>query len=213
MKTKSINMKTTLSIVFATMALCALVTATSQAQTNLPAASGMTNAAVTNTSSQASGMINAAVTNTSSQASGSSASSSSYGEGDDFTHGIALLIPIIAIIMGCSVPIVIVGLLLYFRHRKNIMLHETLRTMVEKGVPIPPEMFQKTERGFMDHDKSGRKHPRNDLRSGLILTGMGIGIVLFIGKPGFIILSLGVAFLVIALLEKKDRNNDQPPKP
>jgi len=206
-------MKTTLSIVFATMALCALVTATSQAQTNLPAASGMTNAAVTNTSSQASGMINAAVTNTSSQASGSSASSSSYGEGDDFTHGIALLIPIIAIIMGCSVPIVIVGLLLYFRHRKNIMLHETLRTMVEKGVPIPPEMFQKTERGFMDHDKSGRKHPRNDLRSGLILTGMGIGIVLFIGKPGFIILSLGVAFLVIALLEKKDRNNDQPPKP
>jgi hypothetical protein len=198
MKTKSINMKTTLSIVFATMALCALVTATSQAQTNLPAASGMTNAAVMNTSSQASG---------------SSASSSAYGEGDDFTHGIALLIPIIAIIMGCSVPIVIVGLLLYFRHRKNIMLHETLRTMVEKGVPIPPEMFQKTERGFMDHDKSGRKHPRNDLRSGLILTGMGIGIVLFIGKPGFIILSLGVAFLVIALLEKKDRNNDQPPKP
>ncbi len=191
-------MKTTLSIVFATMALCALVTATSQAQTNLPAASGMTNAAVMNTSSQASG---------------SSASSSAYGEGDDFTHGIALLIPIIAIIMGCSVPIVIVGLLLYFRHRKNIMLHETLRTMVEKGVPIPPEMFQKTERGFMDHDKSGRKHPRNDLRSGLILTGMGIGIVLFIGKPGFIILSLGVAFLVIALLEKKDRNNDQPPKP
>jgi hypothetical protein len=42
---------------------------------------------------------------------------------------------------------------------------------------------------------------------------MGIGIVLFIGKPGLIILSLGVAFLVIALLEKKDRNIDQPPKP
>jgi hypothetical protein len=158
-------------------------------------------------------MTNAAVTNTSSQASGSSASSYSYDEGDDFTHGIALLTPIIAIIMGCSVPIVIVGLLLYFRHRKNIMLHETLRTMVEKGVPIPPEMFQKTERGFMDHDRSGRKHPRNDLRTGLMLTGMGIGIVLFIGKPGCIILSLGVAFLVIALLEKKDRNNDQPPKP
>ena len=29
------------------------------------------------------------------------------------------------------------------------MLHETLRTMVEKGVPIPPEMFKKTEREFM----------------------------------------------------------------
>ena len=213
MKTKLINMKTTLSMLFAIMALCALVATTSQAQTNLPAASGMTNPAVTDTGSQAPGMTNAAVMNTSPQASGSSASSYGYGEGDDFTHGIALLIPIIAIIMGCSVPIVIVGLLLYFRHRKNMMLHETLRNMVEKGVPIPPEMFQKTERGFMDHDKSGRNHPRNDLRTGLILTGMGIGIVLFIGKPGLIILSLGVAFLVIALLEKKDRNIDQPPKP
>lgn len=213
MKTKLINMKTTLSMLFATMALCALVATTSQAQTNLPAASGMTNAAVTDTSSQASGMTNAAVMNTSPQVSGSSASSYAYGEGDDITHRIALLIPIVAIIMGCSIPIVIVGLLLYFRHRKNIMLHETLRTMVEKGVPIPPEMFQKTDRGFMDQDKTGRKQPRNDLRSGLMLTGMGIGIVLFIGKPGLIILSLGVAFLVIALLEKKDRNIDQPPQP
>ena len=213
MKTKLINMKTTLSTLFATMTLCALVAATAQAQTNLPAASDMTNAAVANTSSPAPGMTNAMVANTSPQASGSSASSYSYGEGDDFTHGIALLTPIIAIIMGCSVPIVVVGLALYFRHRKNIMLHETLRTMVEKGVPIPPEMLQKTERGFMDHDKSGRKQPRNDLRTGLMLTGMGIGIVLFIGKPGLIILSLGVAFLVIALLEKKDRSNDQPPKP
>lgn len=213
MKTKLINMKTTLSRLFATMALSALVAATAQAQTNLPAASGMTNPAVADTSPQAPGMTNAAVTNTSPQVSGSSASSYSYGEGDDFTHGIALLIPIIAIIMGCSVPIVVVGLVLYFRHRKSIMLHETLRNMVEKGVPIPPEMFQKTERGFMDHAKSGRNHPRNDLRTGLILTGMGIGIVLFIGKPGLIILSLGVAFLVIALLEKKDRNIDQPPKP
>jgi hypothetical protein len=122
------------------------------------------------------------------------------------------MIPIIAIVMGCSIPIVIVGLQLYFRHRKNIVLHETLRTMVDKGVPIPPEMFKKTEEGSTERCKSDGKHPRNDLRTGVILTGMGTGIVMLAGKPGYIILFMGVAFLVIALLEKKDKNNDQPPK-
>ena len=133
-------------------------------------------------------------------------------DGEGFTRDLALMIPIVAIIMGCSIPLVVGGLSLYFRHRKNKMLHETVRAMVDKGVPIPPEMFQKTERDFMARDRADDKRPRNDLRTGLMLTGIGIGVVLFIGKPGWIILFLGVAFLVIASLEKKDKNNDQPPK-
>ena len=83
--------------------------------------------------------------------------------------------------------------------------------MVEKGVPIPPEMFKKTEHEFMERDSA--KRPRNDLRTGVMLTCMGIGIVLFIGKPGWIILFLGVAFLVIAAFEKKNKSDDQSPKP
>jgi hypothetical protein len=114
--------------------------------------------------------------------------------------------------MGCSIPIVIVGLQLYFRHRKNIVLHETLRVMVEKGVPIPPEMFKKPEQQSMEHDKSDGKRPRNDLRAGLILTGIGIGTVMLAGKAGYIILFIGVAFVVASLLEKKDKNDAQPPK-
>jgi hypothetical protein len=128
-----------------------------------------------------------------------------------FTQSLALMIPIIAIVMGCCVPIAIVGLSLYFRHRKNQMLHETVRTMVEKGVPVPPEMFNQTERELKETDYF--KRPRNDLRSGVMLTCMGIGIVLFIGKPGWIILFLGVAFLVVAAFEKKNKSDDQPPKP
>jgi len=178
-----------------------------QAQTNMSTETGIKNNAVTNMVAQ--------VTTSSSQ--GASAQSyqadtpSFHINGDDIKESLAVMIPIIAIVMGCSIPIVIVGLQLYFRHRKNIVLHETLRTMVDKGVPIPPEMFNKTEHKFMGHDKPSR--PRCDLRRGIILTGMGVGIVLFIGKSGCIILFLGVAFLVIALLEKKDDNNDQPPKP
>ncbi len=131
-------------------------------------------------------------------------------EGETFTSVVALMIPIIAIVMGCSIPIVIVGLAFYFRHRKNQMLHETVRTMVEKGVPIPPEMFQKTEHEFMEHDKPRR--PRNDLRNGLLFVGIGIGMVLLAGKVGYIILFMGVAFVVTSFLENKNKSDDQPPK-
>jgi|SRR5271170_2967073 len=200
-------MKTTLPAFFATILICTLAAAPLRAQTNPSTETGMTNAAVTNAVSH--------VTAGDSQAAQSPSvrvdAPSFHINGEDIKQSLAVMIPIIAIVMGCSIPIVIVGLQLYFRHRKNIVLHETLRTMVDKGVPIPPEIFNKTEHEFMEHDKP--KRPRNDLRSGLILTGIGIGTVLFIGKPGWIILFLGVAFLVIASLEKKDKNNDQPPKP
>lgn len=123
---------------------------------------------------------------------------------------LALLIPIVGIVMGCSIPIIVVALALYFSHRKHKMLHETVRAMVEKGVPIPPELFNqaKNESPFAD----SAKRPRNDLRTGLIMTCLGVGIVLFIGKPGWIILFLGVAFLLIASFGKKNKNDDQPPK-
>lgn len=121
---------------------------------------------------------------------------------------LALLIPIIAIVMGCSIPIVIVGLALYFRHRKNKMLHETVRTMVDKGVPIPPEMFKSDENA--SPFAGGTKCPRNDFRKGLILLGVGLGVVILAGKVGYIILFLGAAFVVASLFEKKGDN--QPPK-
>jgi hypothetical protein len=208
------DMKTSLKIFFAAIIFFTLAASPLRAQTNPPIETGMTNTAVTNAS------VRAAVDNSQDAQSpsgqinipGIHIGGPGSEDGAGFISGLALMIPIIAIVMGCSIPIVIVGLSLYFRHRKNKMLHETVRAMVDKGVPIPPEMFQKTERDFMKRDKSDDKRPRNDLRTGIMLAGIGIGIVLFIGKPGWIILFLGVAFLVIASLEKKDKNNDQPPK-
>jgi hypothetical protein len=128
--------------------------------------------------------------------------------GDDIKQSLAIMIPIIAIVMGCSIPIAIVALSLYFRHRKNIVLHETVRTMVEKGVPIPPEMFKNTGTECTDSGRADR--PRNDLRKGLILLGIGIGVVMLAGKAGYIILFLGVAFVVASFFEKNSDN--QPPK-
>jgi hypothetical protein len=205
---KPTNMKTTLTKLLATIFLFTLAAVPLRAQTNTSTETGMTNSAVTNTVSQV----------TASDSQGARLPSvrvdapSFHINGEDIKQSLAVMIPIIAIVMGCSIPIVIVGLQLYFRHRKNIVLHETLRVMVEKGVPIPPEMFKKPEQQSMEHDKSDGKRPRNDLRAGLILTGIGIGTVMLAGKAGYIILFIGVAFVVASLLEKKDKNDAQPPK-
>src|SRR5205814_2609855 len=51
------------------------------------------------------------------------------------------LIPIVAIVFTFGSPVAVLGLFFYFRYRRNRMMHETLRAMVEKGVPIPPELL------------------------------------------------------------------------
>jgi hypothetical protein len=205
---KPTNMKTTLTKLLATIFLFALASAPLQAQINTSTETGMTNSTVTNTVLQVTAGDSQGVRLPTVRVD----APSFHINGEDIKQSLAVMIPIIAIVMGCSIPIVIIGLQLYFRHRKNIVLHETLRTMVEKGVPIPPEMFQKTEHGYYGTKTTDGKRPRNDLRAGLILTGIGIGTVILAGKPGYIILFMGVAFVVASLLEKKDKNDAQPPK-
>jgi hypothetical protein len=80
------------------------------------------------------------------------------------------------------------------------MLHETLRAMIEKGVPIPPELIVPPQRL--------RLKTFNDMRSGLILLGWGLGMVILFGRVGFIMLFMGVAFLITWLIEKKQTPKD-----
>lgn len=89
----------------------------------------------------------------------------------------------------------------YFRFRRRQLMHETLRLMVEKGTPLTPEL--------VDSFKSlhARRGLGGDFRTGLILVAVGIGVTLVAGKFGLIVLLIGVAFLFIGLLEKKNNSN------
>jgi hypothetical protein len=191
-------MKNKLKIFFVAILFCGVAVLPLQAQVN---ASNETSAAM---------VVPASPTNNATVAANDD-SSIHPANIDFFPPGkLVMLIPIVAIIMGCSIPIIIVGLQIYFRHRKNKMLHETIRLMVEKGTPIPSEMFARTDRDLTGNEKP--KSPRNDLRIGLIFIGIGIGIVILTGAPGYIILFMGVAFVVASLFEKNDKNDNQPPK-
>ena len=123
-------------------------------------------------------------------------------------NGMETMIPLVAIVMGCSIPIIIVGLQLYFRHEKNRMMHQTIRSMVDKGMPIPPELLNK------EHDITEpvpRRGQRNDLRNGLLFIGIGVGSIIVAGRAGWIIFFMGIAFVIASRFEKRETDG-QPPK-
>ena len=113
------------------------------------------------------------------------------------------LVAIVAIVIGCMVPITIVSIISYSRHRRFKMQHETMRAMIEKGVPIPPELLTKPNQDSPSQDRPARV--RNDLRGGLILVGVGAGLLMLAGKVGWILVFIGAARLVVWLIE--DRKN------
>ena len=112
------------------------------------------------------------------------------------------VVAIVGVVFGCAVPIAIVGIVLFFRHRRLKMQHETMRAMIEKGMPIPPELLTKPNQDNPSQDRPYRY--RNDLRGGLILVGVGAGLLMIAGKVGWILVFIGAARLVVWLIE--DRN-------
>jgi hypothetical protein len=113
---------------------------------------------------------------------------------------------IVAIVFGC--PVAIVAVVLIYRYRKNVMLHRTIAAMIDKGVPIPPELLQPARPA---------PTPKSDLRRALVLMGVGVGLIFFfvfaereaIGI-GFIPLLIGVGYLIAWKLEQKKQNGQNP---
>jgi len=105
-------------------------------------------------------------------------------------------------VFGCI--LLVVAILGFLRHRRTRMLHDTVRLMIEKGTVIPPELLNPTP---------AVRRPQSDLRSGLVLLGIGLGVsIYFLGKSnhawglGLIPMFMGIALLITW---KVERNKDQ----
>ena len=152
-----------------------------------------------------------------------------------FGHTIVALAAIVCpFILVFGLPVGIIFTVFYFRHRQIKMVHETVRTMIEKGIPVTPEILASL-RGKHSYDEyfSGKQVPGNPfdqvfpqrpkarnrrLLPGLILTG--IGLALIGGLPehskigGWIVFFMGLAFLIVWLVDRNeaanyDRNNTE----
>src|SRR5262249_39470125 len=99
------------------------------------------------------------------------------GEGDlDFGKSKdipAMVIPLVGIVFLTifGAPVLIVGLIMYFSFSRQRALHRTVRMMVEKGQPVPEALL----------NPPPAQRQRSDLRRGVVLTMIGIGLMAFFG--------------------------------
>ncbi len=116
------------------------------------------------------------------------------------------VIGLVAVVLSLGMPVLIVGIIFFFKARSNADKQKTLRMAIEKSDTLPPE--------FLESLKSLQKAPKtpaNDVRAGLILIAIALGLVAldFLSHdydlgglsgvaaiPGFI----GVALLILGIV-------------
>ena len=63
-----------------------------------------------------------------------------HGHGEFATRVLQNLTGMLAIMGTFGMPVALLLIIFYFKHRRNRMAHETLRAMIDKGMPITPEL-------------------------------------------------------------------------
>jgi hypothetical protein len=75
-----------------------------------------------------------------------------------------------SIVASFGLPLGLVAIILYYKHRKLRMTHETIARLAEKGLPVPPELLQPPGRTYAG------------LRGGLMLVGLGVALAAFFAQ-------------------------------
>jgi hypothetical protein len=128
---------------------------------------------------------------------------------------VALLIPIAAIVGGCTIAVVSTITNARIREAR---IRERI-AMIEKGLVPAPEADPRGFDRHMERDERSRRHtPEGLRRGGIIVIAVGLGLMLMIGLAGrdvrsaigvggFVVV-LGLAFLVNSLVERSARRRD-----
>jgi hypothetical protein len=118
-------------------------------------------------------------------------------------YPIALIIPVLAILLGMSIPLL--AICLDFMKRKKFMelQHQQRMAAIEKGIDLPPMSID------MIDEKHGHKRNPNYLLRGLIwlFTGIAVTVALYFNEHfreaffGLIPTGIGLAFLIYYFVE------------
>lgn len=131
------------------------------------------------------------------------------------TGTLALLIPIIAIIMGCGIPLL--AIFTDYRKRKEMfaLFHQERMAAIEKGIELPPLPEEFLKSFFSDEDKKNHKprSPHRRLLAGLVWMFLGLACfvtsymvdgsdivndpdIVKLTKLGFFPMGIGLAYLI-----------------
>ncbi|MDC3402004.1 DUF6249 domain-containing protein [Alphaproteobacteria bacterium] len=125
-----------------------------------------------------------------------------------------LLIPIFGIIGVFGMPVFIVLIVSYFEQKKSKAFHATIQELIKSGQELTPELLQSIP-GY------SANRPKNDIRTGCITSGIGLGVALF-GKYGvaenavlgigLLVFAIGIGFLAYGLYARltPDKPQDKP---
>ena len=120
----------------------------------------------------------------------------------------ALLVPL----SGIAMPLGIVWIVYYYDNRGKEQFHATLQKLIESGQELSPELLESVP-GY----KAGKEKDKDDVRSGLVTSGVGIGIALFghfgVGEQplfgiGLLVLSIGLGILAYGIYSKNKKGDD-----
>ena len=122
----------------------------------------------------------------------------------------ALLIPMLGILF----PVLIVWIVYHYENKTKEQFHDSLQKLIETGQELSPELLASVP-GY----KGKQKRDTDDVRSGCIATGVGVGIAL-LGKfgvdvdvvfgAGLLIFCIGLGLLSYGIYKnnkKGDHNN------
>jgi hypothetical protein len=149
-----------------------------------------------------------------------------YDSFNDFVHtepGLAFMVVSIVALVFLS-PVLAIALILWYRMRKARMLNETMLKLAEKGVVPPAEALgalagnssaplaaAPSAAPIYEQAKQIRKRAAwSDLRKGVIMGGIGLGLALYSmfddGSPnglGLVLLFVGIGYIVLWWFEER----------
>ena len=109
------------------------------------------------------------------------------------------LIAIVGLLVGFGLPVALVAIILYYKHRRQRMIHETIARLAEKGLPVPPELVDPPRRGH------------SGLRGGMVLVALGIALAIFMAETrgswsiGLIPGLMGIALILAWWIETRGK--------
>ncbi|MFB0995047.1 MAG: DUF6249 domain-containing protein, partial [Porticoccaceae bacterium] len=116
-----------------------------------------------------------------------------------------VLVTVVAILSTLGMPFIIIGLILFYKHRKRRQRDLLISKFIDAGKDIPVEILQGSD---------GSDEPQGNFQRGIMLTGIGIGLLLFLGilvgwdvaSVALIPLFIGLARLLIWKLSTQDKS-------
>jgi hypothetical protein len=109
------------------------------------------------------------------------------------------VIAIIGMLVTFGLPLLLVAVILFYKHRRQRMIHETIARLAERGLPVPPQLLDPPRRGH------------SGLRGGMVLIGLGIGLAVFMYEMqgswsiGLIPGLMGLALLIAWVIEMRGK--------